>query len=94
MLNIGVEYCTNTRYTCVKPTSMVAQSKEWTQNELLAQALILSKSILNHLMLMNTLRRSLRSRHGRDHHDTQTDILKSIQTQQLCAEQPTSKMEC
>jgi hypothetical protein len=59
MLNIGVECCTNTRYTCVKPTSMVAQSKKGTQNELLAQALILSKSILIHLVLINTLRRSV-----------------------------------
>ena len=90
MLNIGVECCTNIRYTCVKPTSMVAQSKEWTQNELLAQALILSKSILIHFMLINTLRRSVRSRHGRDHHDTRTDISKSVQTQQLCTRQSQS----
>ncbi len=55
MLNIGVEYCTNTRYTCVKPTSMVAQSKEGTLNELLAQALILSKSILIHLVLRRSV---------------------------------------
>ena len=56
MLNIGVECCTN---TSVKPTSMVAQSKKGTHNELLAQALILSKSILIHFMLINTLRRSV-----------------------------------